>query len=133
MKSCKLILIIVIAVFLILSMTACIDDDDAPTFNVIYSDNESSSGTTPEDDNDYEAGDTVTVLDNTGGLERTGYIFDGWNTQEDGNGTDYAAGDTFDMPSQNVILYAKWTNDDTSIRHAQLVQVSLKPKEVMSP
>ena len=40
---------------------------------------------------------------------RTGYTFNGWNTALDGGGTNYAAGDTFTMPSEDLTLYAQWT------------------------
>ena len=39
----------------------------------------------------------------------TGYTFNGWNTALDGGGTDYVAGDTFTMPSEDLTLYAQWT------------------------
>jgi uncharacterized repeat protein (TIGR02543 family) len=41
---------------------------------------------------------------------RTGFTFSGWNTDPTGSGgTDYTGGGTFNMPSSNVTLYAKWT------------------------
>jgi len=43
---------------------------------------------------------------------RTGYTFDGWNTQTDGQGTDYADGQSVKnltaMAGATVTLYAKW-------------------------
>ena len=39
---------------------------------------------------------------------RDGYTFAGWNTQADGNGTPYAAGDTYSANAA-VTLYAQWT------------------------
>ncbi|MDW7676571.1 MAG: InlB B-repeat-containing protein [Bacillota bacterium] len=83
------------------------------TYTVNYNGNTNTGGTVPTDSNDYEAEDTVTVLGNPGSLVKTGYTFAGWNTQADGNGTNYAAGDTFAMPSNNVTLYAKWTQNQT--------------------
>jgi uncharacterized repeat protein (TIGR02543 family) len=49
---------------------------------------------------------TVTVSSAT--PTRVGYTFLGWNTQADGNGTNYAAADTFSMPNSSVVLYARW-------------------------
>jgi len=49
-------------------------------------------------------GDTVTVLDNTGALVKTGYTFSGWNTQANGEGTSFAADSTFSMPASDVTL-----------------------------
>ncbi len=78
------------------------------TYSVTYNANGATSGDVPEDDNDYEENDIVTVLGNTGSLAKTGYAFDGWNTLADGSGTDRAAGSTFNITG-NTTLYAKWT------------------------
>lgn len=40
---------------------------------------------------------------------RKGYTFAGWNTKEDGSGTDYTAGESSINISANTTLYAKWT------------------------
>ena len=53
------------------------------------------------------AGAQIT-LPGQGSLERTGYIFVGWNTQADGLGTTYEAGDEYTMPIENQTLFAKW-------------------------
>lgn len=50
----------------------------------------------------------MTVSGNTGVLGKTGCTFSGWNTQADGNGTNYAPGDTFLRELDNITLYAKW-------------------------
>ena len=39
---------------------------------------------------------------------RTGYTFNGWNTNNSGTGTNYAAGANY-TANANVTLYAKWT------------------------
>jgi len=75
---------------------------------VTYNGNNATGGTVPTDATEYELGQTVTVLGNTGDLVRTGYTFGGWNTQADGLGTNYAADATFTI-SDNTTLYAKWT------------------------
>jgi uncharacterized repeat protein (TIGR02543 family) len=81
-----------------------------PTYTVTYDPNGADSGSVPIDSVAYYTGKTVTVLDNTNGLAKTGYIFSGWNTAVDGNGTTYSGGQTFAMGSANVTLYAKWTD-----------------------
>lgn len=80
----------------------------ASNFTVTYDGNGKSSGTVPTDaSSPYAPSSTVTVLGNTGSLVRTGCTFSGWNTQADGLGTTYAAGETFTI-SANTTLYAKW-------------------------
>ncbi len=79
-----------------------------PTYTVTYNANGADSGVVPVDTVGYEAGTTVTVLGNTGGLARAGYSFVGWNTDSQGNGTAYTAGATFAMPEANVTVYAAW-------------------------
>ena len=49
----------------------------------------------------------VTVAKNT--FTRSGYSFAGWNTQADGSGEDYAAGDAFQLTGQDAVLYAQWS------------------------
>jgi uncharacterized repeat protein (TIGR02543 family) len=81
----------------------------AKSFTVTYFGNNNTSGSVPVDSTTYYQGDTVEVLENTGALERTNYTFDGWNTQEDGEGTRRDPGDTFLMGTANVELHAIWT------------------------
>ncbi|UEG50520.1 fibronectin type III domain-containing protein [Ferruginibacter lapsinanis] len=81
------------------------------TYTVTYDGNNNTSGTAPVDaSSPYNYNSTVTVKANTGNLVRTGYVFAGWNTAADGNGTDYAATGsvTFSLGAANVVLYAKW-------------------------
>ena len=49
-----------------------------PGYHVIYDANGADSGTVPVDTNGYKTGDMATILDNTGNLQKEGYIFDGW-------------------------------------------------------
>jgi uncharacterized repeat protein (TIGR02543 family) len=83
-----------------------------PTYTVTYDGNGNTGGSVPTDNTHYEEGATVTVLGNIGNLVKTqggiSLLFFGWNTQSDGNGTTYTAGQTFPMGTENVILYAMW-------------------------
>jgi len=49
---------------------------------------------------------------------RDGYIFEGWNTQSDGTGTNYAdqqrVSNLTTKQDGNIILYAQWISKDTS-------------------
>ncbi|MCF8023199.1 MAG: S-layer homology domain-containing protein [Clostridiales bacterium] len=87
---------------------------EAGTFNVTYRGNGNTGGSVPVDSENYQRGDSVTFLGNTGSLVKTGYTFSGWNTVIDGSGTSYYAGDTFSMGGANVILYAQWVPRDNS-------------------
>jgi hypothetical protein len=78
------------------------------TYTVTYDGNENTSGTVPVDSQTYSQGQTVAVLDNTGGLTKTGSTFGGWNTNFDGTGTSYAAESAFAMGNADVTLYAQW-------------------------
>ena len=78
------------------------------TYSVTYNANGATSGDVPEDDNEYESGDEVTVLGNTGNLAKTGNVWSGWNTNASGTGTTYQADDTFEITASTT-LYAKWT------------------------
>ena len=78
------------------------------TFTITYNGNTNTGGTVPTDSVTYEQGETATVLGNIGNLVKVGYKFEGWNTQADGKGIDYAPDSTFIMGSGSIILYAKW-------------------------
>lgn len=84
------------------------------TYKVTYDGNGNSSGNVPTDATAYSKDATVTVLGNTGNLAKTGYSFGGWNTQADGNGITYGAGQTFDITA-NTTLYAKWNLNNYSV------------------
>lgn len=77
------------------------------TYSVTYDSNNADGGSVPVDANDYESGETVTVLSNSGNLTRTDYSFDGWNTSTGGTGTAYAPGDSLSI-SGDLTLYAQW-------------------------
>jgi len=76
---------------------------------VNYDANGATKGSVPSD-NGFTFGSTVTVSTNSGALARPGYTFVDWNTEADGSGSSYAATGliTFEMPEDDVILYAQW-------------------------
>ncbi|HEY5010835.1 MAG TPA: fibronectin type III domain-containing protein, partial [Acidimicrobiales bacterium] len=81
----------------------------ATQYSVTYDGNGNTGGTAPVDAmSPYYADVDATVLGNTGALLDTGYLFSGWNTQANGQGTPYSAGATFDVLA-NTVLYAQWT------------------------
>jgi uncharacterized repeat protein (TIGR02543 family) len=97
-----------------------------PTFTVTYDGNGNTSGSVPIDSTNYEQGQTVTVLGNTGNLMNGVYPFSGWNTQADGNGTTYWQGSTFTIGSANVTLFAMWTERFSPLPNAEAEQLSIE-------
>ena len=83
------------------------------TFSVTYNDNGATSGAVPTDSNEYANEADVTVLGNTGALEKTGYVWGGWNTEANGTGTSYSATNTFKITSDTT-LYAHWFANHSS-------------------
>ncbi|HEX2956360.1 MAG TPA: InlB B-repeat-containing protein [Chitinispirillaceae bacterium] len=73
---------------------------------VTYNGNKNTSGDVPAPQI-KEYGAALILDDNTGNLQRTGYVFDGWSTSADGVGTDYPKG-TYYTDNADVILYARW-------------------------
>ena len=88
-------------------------------YSVTYDGNGATTGTVPTDSKSYNESDAVTVLGNTGNLDKTAtvdgveknFVFAGWNTNADGTGTTYQAYDTFTITG-NTTLYAIWETDD---------------------
>lgn len=79
-----------------------------PFYLVTYDSNAITQGAVPSDFNTYLNSEMITVMDNAGGLSREGYTFAGWNTAQDGSGTNFLPGSSFVMEAENVILYAMW-------------------------
>lgn len=48
------------------------------------------------------------------GFTRSEYTFTGWNTQADGKGTTYKAGDSFTLTDKDTVLYAQWSKNSGS-------------------
>ena len=76
------------------------------SYTVIYNIN-GGTGITPSTQTVNE-GNSVTLSDGSG-FTMSSFTFDGWNTDENGTGTNYAAGSSFTL-SSNITLYAKWTD-----------------------
>jgi len=75
-----------------------------PTYTVTYNIN-GGTGTTPSVQT-VIIGNNITLV-GTSGFSRSGFTFGGWNTESDGTGTNYDALFSL-MPTNNIILYAKW-------------------------
>ncbi len=81
------------------------------TYTISYDGNGADGGST--DAQNVEYGGTLAVSLN--GFTRTGYSFAGWNTQADGEGTSYAAGDEIADMTSILTLYAQWTADTYAV------------------
>ncbi len=71
----------------------------------------------PEDNNEYEAKDEIVILSGED-MQRSGYIFVGWNTEEDGSGQMYLAGEKVSGLEEDLELYAQWEKiavDETDV------------------
>jgi uncharacterized repeat protein (TIGR02543 family) len=91
-------------------------DNTPPNYTpyyVTYDANGADSGFAPYDNNFYYQDQTVTVLGNTESMVKAHYSFSGWNTQSNGGGTTYTIGQTFQIGTSNVTLYANWTANPT--------------------
>ena len=106
-------------------------------YAVTYDGNGSTSGTVPTDATAYQYDDTVTVAA-AGTMARSGYAFSGWSTTPSGAGTDYTAGASFRITSDDT-LYARWMpvaidalSDDTVTFPAQPVSSGASAPQVVS-
>ncbi|RZA25914.1 MAG: hypothetical protein EOP10_05370 [Proteobacteria bacterium] len=78
-----------------------------PIFTLSYDGNGSTGGTVPASQIGAE-GSILTLHDNSGGLVKSGYEFDGWNSVADGSGNAYAAAAPFTLGASDSKLYANW-------------------------
>ena len=88
--------------------TIIVQDAAPNTYSVIYNGNGNTSGSVPIDSNNYVVGSNANILNNTGSLVKTSYVFDGWNSLSDGTGINYTATSSLVISSNNITLYAKW-------------------------
>lgn len=84
--------------------------DNCLSYSITFDGNGSSSGSTSSMSN-KSCG--VDYYLNTNGFVKDGYIFDGWNTKQDGSGTQFTDGQKIRNLSvdhgRNITLYAQWT------------------------
>ncbi|MGX7302752.1 InlB B-repeat-containing protein, partial [Enterococcus gilvus] len=80
---------------------------------IIYLGNGNTSGDYIRyDDTDATS---YTIKDN-GNMAKNGYIFNGWNTQADGKGNTYNAGDSINtVDHDSLVLYAQWIKSEDGI------------------
>ena len=80
-------------------------------YKVTYDANGATSGAVPTDITEYNPGNNKVTVEYSNDLAKTGYYFNGWNTQADGKGANYGGPNeerTFTI-SEDTTLYAKWS------------------------
>ena len=78
----------------------------ARLYTVTFDGNGHTGGTLPQSEQGI-SGELITIPYN-GNITKTGYRFNEWNTQADGNGTKYLFESSFIISSENKTLYAVW-------------------------
>jgi len=76
-----------------------------PAVYTVTFDINSGTGTTPTAQS-VNAGSGI-ILSSGYGLEKSGYVFAGWNTNYAGTGNNYNAGSSY-TPTENITLHARW-------------------------
>ncbi|MDR1868202.1 MAG: InlB B-repeat-containing protein [Treponema sp.] len=104
--------IIALCVLAVLLVTACKDEDDpAPpastTFTVTFDKNEGTTDADPTTKTVTAPATTVDALPTP--PARTDYLFDGWNTQANGEGEAFTADN---VVTASITVYAQWTADE---------------------
>ncbi|AEC01563.1 fimbrillin family protein [Parasphaerochaeta coccoides] len=75
-------------------------------YSLTFGDNGATRGSAPG--RMYAHVGSLVTLPTPGTLEKDSHYFYGWNTLPDGNGSHYAASESFTMPADDVTLYAQW-------------------------
>ncbi|GGH11435.1 InlB B-repeat-containing protein [Paenibacillus segetis] len=106
---------------------------------ITYNGNGQTSGQVSED---YTGKNTPTfTVKNEGSLKKIGYKFIGWNTEQDGSGTDYSV-NAVKTISGDLTLYAKWIVDQYEVAYntngggtipSQMVDYNTKASEPSVP
>lgn len=89
-----------------------IDITVKPLFRILYEPN-GGTGTAPQDTGYYPTGSVAFVAKSGPDLQKEGHTFLNWNTEEDGSGTSYPIDAELIIGSENVTLYAQWTQNPT--------------------
>ena len=83
------------------------------SYAVTY-DNNGGTGTEAPLTRDF---DSDVTLSPGAEMSRVGYTLEGWNTDEEGDGTAYALGQTITVPCHHTRLYAQWVANDYTVTY----------------
>jgi uncharacterized repeat protein (TIGR02543 family) len=87
------------------------------TYSVLYTGNNSDSGTAPSIQTYTYGNAGITIRANTSPLTREGYTFTGWNSQPNGSGTAYAESATGVTFAGDTVLFAQWVGNTYTITY----------------
>lgn len=76
--------------------------------NVIYDKNASDAKGSHANTTGWQYSDVTVPSDTSKSFTRKGYVFNGWDTQADGNGTGYEDGSQVPLQDKDITLYAQW-------------------------
>lgn len=76
--------------------------------NVIYDKNASDAKGSHANTTGWQYSDVTVPSDTSKSFTRKGYVFTGWDTQADGNGTGYEDGSQVPLQDKDITLYAQW-------------------------
>lgn len=105
-----------ILVFLLSCFVSCNGDLYSKFFlsRILYNANGATGGSVPDDNNEYNKGESAVVLGNAGSMTRPGYSFAGWALTPDGY-VRYVDGDVYTVGQSDVTLYAVWICNLTTV------------------
>ena len=83
--------------------------------NVIYDKNASDAKGSHANTTGWQYSDVTVPSDTSKSFTRKGYVFKGWDTQADGNGTGYEDGSQVPLQDKDITLYAIWAPYHTVI------------------
>ena len=86
------------------------EEPSSTTCTLSYDANGAETGTVPASQT-VNKNSTFNLAANSGNLAKSGYVFSGWNTSADGQGTHYNTEASYTIGTDNVTLYAEWTVD----------------------
>lgn len=84
------------------------------SYTLEYHANNGTTQKTPDSETPAPKGEAVQINGNP--FTREGYDFLGWNTAADGSGEEFAPGASYQMPAQDVHLYARWGKEGSVLK-----------------
>lgn len=76
--------------------------------NVVYDRNAKDAKGSHANTTGWQYSDVTVPSDTSKSFKRAGYVFLGWDTQADGNGTAYKDGSQVPLQDKDITLYAQW-------------------------